>query len=403
MKLSLCILSALVLASSVTVAAFGATDDAETPPEPATLADELRNGFYSRINLFGFGFHQSVKDSPLNPGNALMIPRNQVEIDARPDFNLKFRRFEFGLKPRFQYARENVSAGGDSNTVSMHHYFVNEGFARVRVTDRLLAIYGRENLQWGPSALLSPSNPFNANNGKNNPYVELPGLDFARLVAIPNSMWTASLIANTGAGRLDQSTPFEKTYAAKVDYTGDGHFFSLISSHREKDRSRLGFFGGWNVSEALLLYTEGTIARRSGNPPSARNDYQLLLGGAYTLETGATVTGEFFYNNSGCVNTPIAQCLALQTVISDPRHPLLRRRYALLQYVDTKIRGNLNLIARLIRNIDDNSSQLVANLEYELGRHWQLYLVPTLYSGGVDSEFGGLLRRSVFVGASYTF
>jgi hypothetical protein len=403
MKFSLCVLWALLSGFSFTVPAFGATDAAETPAAPETIAEELRSGFYSRINLFGFGFYQSVKDSPLNPGNVLMIPKNQAEIDARPDFNLKFRKFEFGLKPRFQYTREKVDAGGDSNTVTTHHYFVNEGFVRYRITDRLLAIYGRENLQWGPSALLSPSNPFNANNGKNNPYVELPGLDYARLVAIPNSMWTASLIANTGAGRLDQSTPFEKTYAAKVDYTGDGHYFSVISSHRDHDRNRLGFFGGWNVSEALLMYTEGTIAKRSGNPPSTRNDYQLLLGGAYTLETGPTITAEFFYNNSGCVDTPIAQCLAQQTVVSDPRHPLLRRRYALLQYVDTKIRGNMNLIVRLIRNIDDNSSQLVANLEYELGRHWQLYFVPTLYSGGVDTEFGGLLRRSVFVGASYTF
>jgi hypothetical protein len=32
--------------------------------------------------------------------------------------------------------------------------------ARLRLTECLFVSYGRENLQWGPSALFSPSNPF---------------------------------------------------------------------------------------------------------------------------------------------------------------------------------------------------------------------------------------------------
>ena len=89
--------------------------------------------------------------------------------------------------------------------------------------------------------------------------------------------------------------------------------------------------------------------------------------------------------------------------VVDPLRPLVRRRYAMLQYVDTKIGGNLNLSVRLIRNVDDRSRQLVVNLEYELGQHWQLYAIPTLYQGAQDSEFGSLLQMAVFVGASYTF
>jgi hypothetical protein len=75
----------------------------------------------------------------------------------------------------------------------------------------------------------------------------------------------------------------------------------------------------------------------------------------------------------------------------------------MLQYVDTKIGGNLNLSARFIKNVDDHSSQFVLNLEYELGQHWQLYALPTYYRGVRDSEFGSLLHRSLFFGVSYTF
>jgi len=38
-----------------------------------------------------------------------------------------------------------------------------------------------------------------------------------------------------------------------------------------------------------------------------------------------------------------------------------------------------------------------------LGNHWQVVAIPTFYHGKRDSEFGSLLRRSYFVGASYTF
>ena len=96
-------------------------------------------------------------------------------------------------------------------------------------------------------------------------------------------------------------------------------------------------------------------------------------------------------------------CVLARGALLDPVRPLLRRRYAMLQFVDTSIAGKLNIYARVTRNLDDQSSQLALNLEYELGQHWQLYVIPTWYHGKRESEFGSLLNRSLFVGASYTF
>ena len=404
-----------------------------TAPAIAPAPIQAADMFYSRINVLTYATGQRLGESFLNPGNVQMIPRYQAALEVRPDFNLNLGRFEFGLKPRLEYAASQVdsifSAGpaeitsavfrqlsgnpwfdgyriGDwlphANGYASHsRTFINEGYARYHITDRLLAVAGRENLQWGPSSLLSPSNPFNANNGRNNPNLELPGLDYVRLVAIPNPALTMSLIANTGPGRMNQNGPFENAYAAKLDYTGDGHYFSVIVSERAHERRRLGLFGGWNASDALLLYIEGSAAKKSTLPFST-SDYQVLVGGAYTLEAGPTLTLEYFHNNAGC-SANIVLCLLQQIVTNTPPTPLLRKRYALLQYVDTRIGGKLNLALRLIRNLDDHSGVLVANLEYELGQHWQLDVVPTLYRGGSDSEFGGLLRRSIFFGASYTF
>lgn len=375
--------------------------------EAASFSDEISNGFYSRINVLGFGMYQDVVSSPLNPGNALGIASNQAELQFRPDFNLKLRQFEFDLKPRFNWARTRVSsAGTDTQRRNRQDWFVNEGTVRYRPHDRLILSYGRENLQWGPSALLSPSNPFNANNGRNNPNLELPGLDYARAVWVTSPAVTVSLIANTGKGRLDDNNRYRKARAAKVDYTGDSVFVSLIGSKAEGESGRIGGFAGWNVSDALSLHAEGSAGRKRSGAATApaldRRDRQLLVGSAYTLETGQTLSAEYFLNKDGCARAPIQTCLQQRGALLDPVRPLTRRRYAMLQYLDTKIAGKVNLSARLTRNLDDRSSQFVVNVEYELGQHWQLYAIPTFYRGTRESEFGSLLGRSLFVGASYT-
>ncbi len=344
-------------------------------------------------------------NSYVNPNNALMIPRYQTELDVRPDFDLNYRQFEFGIKPRFEATWSKVEDGIDAGSdTTVDTAYINEWIARYRVTDQLLVSYGRENLQWGPSQLLSPSNPFNENNGKNNPAIEQPGLDYARLVAIPNASWTISLIANTGVGRLkdddEDSGPFEKTYAAKVDYTGERGYFSVIGSKRESGPYRIGYFGGWTVSNALLAYSEGSAAV-SHEASAQKTDFNVLVGGAYTLESGSTITVEYFHHNNGCSLSQIDQCVA-QTGI-DPINPLPRRDYVLVQYVDTRILHNLNLTMRLIQDVNDGSTEFVSDLEYEVGQNWQVYLVPTITRGSRGSEFRSLIRYSVFAGVSFTF
>ena len=389
-------------APPLTIAASsGAPSSTPTP----TLGQELVDGFYSRIYLIGYGIVQDPINSGLNPDNALAIPRYQTELDFRPDFDLNFRQFDFGIKPRFTTSWSRVENGVDAGTdTTTATAYINEWIARYRVTNQLLASYGRENLQWGPSQLLSPSNPFNQNNGKNNPAIEQPGQDYGRVVFIPNASWTLSLIANTGVGRLEDSGeetgPFHKAYAAKLDYTADRGYFSVIGSKRDTTPYRIGYFGGWTVSDALLAYSEGSVAV-SHNASTPRTDYDVLAGAAYTLLAGPTITVEYFHHNIGCDLSQIDQCVSPSNI--DPTNPLPRRDYVLLQYVDTKILHHVNLTMRVIQDLNDHSTEFVGDLEYEVGQNWQLYLVPSVTRGPRNSEFGSLLRYSVFAGVAFTF
>jgi hypothetical protein len=369
-----------------------------------SLADELRAGFFSRVNVFGFAMYQEPADTLVNWVNALSIPRTQSELNVRADFNLKWRQLELDFKPRAQWTRtRTVYADLLQFDVRRDSAYVNEATVRYRLNDRLIVSYGRENLQWGPSALLSPSNPFNASNGRNNPNLELPGLEYARAVYVASPALTFSVIANTGRGRLDPVSHYRKAAAAKMDYTGDGYFYSLIVSHAEGEGNRVGAFAGWDVTEAFSVHAEGSAGQRSEGLASRKSDRQLLAGAAYTFEDGPTLSAEYFHRNNGCTDLPIQACLVLRGAFVDPVRPLVRRRYVMLQYLGTKVWGKLNLVMRLTRDLDDQSSQLVANLEYELGDHWQLYAIPTLYHGRRSSDFGSLLHRSLFIGAAYTF
>jgi len=103
-------------------------------------------------------------------------------------------------------------------------------------------------LQWGPSFIYSPSNPFFSDNGRSNPFMEVPGMDFVRLIVIPHSIWTISFIVNTDEGRntLLGTDPFKTSVAAKIDFTGRKNYASIIfqieTPNLQQDFSEVGLF-----------------------------------------------------------------------------------------------------------------------------------------------------------------
>jgi hypothetical protein len=368
----------------------------------AELRDEVRRGFSSRISLLGFGIAAQPEDSDVNPNNSLGIPRYQLELDVRPDLYLNLRQLELSVKPRLTLRWRKWEDGvrqGDSTTDTT--VFVQEWLARYRLIDQLFVSYGRENLQWGPSYLLSPSNPFNRDNGQNNPRLEEPGMDYGRVVWILNSNWTASFIANTDRGRQDLIQDFNKTYAIKLDYTVEKKYFSLIGSSQEHGKSRIGFFGGWTVSDALLLQIEGSI------PPDEISDAAILVGGAYTLEGGPTIAVEFYHDGEGCTLENVALCLPLRPGFLNTKPPadsLIRQNYLLVQYAHSRPWDiTVNLTLRWIRDLDDNSNRIIGIVEYDLSDHTQIFVIANGYLGNKDAEFGSLLDYSVMAGVKFTF
>ncbi len=127
----------------------------------------------------------------------------------------------------------------------------------------------------------------------------------------------------------------------------------------------------------------------------------MQAGASYTLELGPTLNVEYFHNNNSCLLARIEQCF-LQAVVN-PSDILFRQDYLMAQYTDTKVWTDLNLNLRVIHNLNDSSNRLIGTFEYEVGDHTQLYLTANGFTGSTNSEYGSLLRYSIFAGAGYTF
>ena len=425
------------------------TDIGEKAAWHDELYDEFAEGFDYTLRFLTYGMLQKPAGTSQNPQNDfLQIPRYLGVFAFRPDLHQNFKRLELSVKPRMNLEWAAWEDGiRDGETDFEDDFFINQWLTRISVTDALFLSYGRENLQWGPSYLLSPSNPFFRDNGRRNPKQEVAGMDFARLVWLPDMAWTLSLIANTDQGRQEfLLQDFEKSYAAKLDYAGQEDYASLIFSHSENGHNFVGVFGGRTVTDAFLLYGEGNLSRNfTGLYPAAADnpldaDMQStddrsssvrgigLLGGSYTLSSGPTLTAEYVYNGRGYNSDQADQYYLLRKKAADafrfvgrdsdqihnlsrsvlartmdPGLRLLRQNYLLLQYSHNDIRDVLNITLRQTLNVDDSSGQFIGMLEYYLGDHIQLFSILNANSGGSDTEFGSMHDYQWIVGLEFTF
>ena len=250
--------------------------------------------FYSRIYTQAYVASVDLEENaPANPDNALRLPSTIYNLDLRADFEAKLKSLDIIFRPRanardsrFEFQSKPDEDESDSEA------FVNEWLLRTHINYKVFLSYGRENLQWGPAYLLSTSNPFNSRNGQNNPVVEQPGLDYARVVWVPGPHWTVSAIANVDEGEADDSS-FTEKYALKFDYEKNQRYFSLIPSVEDDDDSTtsLGFYGGTAINDAVSFYVEGAVSDND-------NRNQLLTGTTYTTLNGYTFTQKHSAQNT---------------------------------------------------------------------------------------------------------
>ncbi len=392
--------SALVLI--VLLAAFGLSQPFRLFAAPVAGKNEntvpaavLWEAIDFRLASLNFCQFQQPAKSDINRNNYLQISHQELASFLRPDFLATFPNLTLCFKPRLELQHNHWDDGpkkGRSKTDA--DLFVNEYAIHLPVSESVLLSYGREDLQWGPAFLLSPSNPFFSYNGRNQPKIEVPGADYGRLIWSPNLNWSGSLIVNTDQGRKKLLTAFQKTYAVKLDYLAENAYFSLITSYQEHTQStRLGGFLSWNVSDSTILYGEGSISDE---------ELEVLAGCSYTFRAGGTVSGEYFYNGSGDSHGSLVKKLTTLDE-AEGRESLFRKHYLLLQYYDHDPLLTWNILLRDTINLDDKSFSLLAHGEYNLGDHSQFFATATINHGNRHSELAAVIDSSFIIGVKITY
>ncbi len=408
--------------------------------------------------ILGYGFVQKPVYGVQNPDNLLLnIPTSGGTVAFRPDLSVGGGIVEGVFRPRWELQYRRWTEGTQTGEEDFdEEAFVNEWAIRARPIESVMVSYGRENLQWGPAYLLSPTNPFFRDNGRSNPKQEVGGMDFLRFVWTPSYEWSFSFVVNTDEGRQQLVSPFEKTWAVKVDYVGYRWYASALVSWKDEQEGRpvFGAYAGANVNDALLVYAEGSAQRgtmglyveqdesspfglsfqRSGTNGSGWHSL-ALLGISYTTRWGPTFVAEYAYNEAGYSEEEAerffelvrragiafrqsgpAKTLARKVLYRalDPEIRLLRRHYLMLQYQQRDIGRRLDAVLRYTMNLDDGSSRINPILEYELSDHWMLFLVGSKTFGNQlwglwspasaeETEYRRLGDYSFWLGVEYAF
>jgi hypothetical protein len=377
--------------------------------------------------------------STQNPDNAfLQLYRYSAAIDFRPDLFWDQPSLSIMFKPRFtadsRWWEDGMADGGrDAET----DFLVNEWRIQGRATSTLFLSFGKEKTLWGPSFLAAPSNMLFSNTEKINPKRELEGKYLAKLMFIPDNAVTFTVGSETGKEKTGLGEQLSVLRFAKADLVGRNYAVSGIGYHRQHDRLRLGSYGQWTASDALVLYYDGLVTKGTDALyPEAgafvkkyENSGKLFTvvsaGGSYTFLSGSTMSLEFLCNGQGYTDAEAAEYYRLRQTAADhlfdglmagayrrntlaealnAGQPFLRKYYLLAQFQFREIRNAGDLSVRYLYNLEEHAGQASTIVEWRITDRMQFFNINSIaVSHARETEFRALADKSSMVGIEIHF
>lgn len=433
--------NAIFIAALLAIAVVSPAGGAAVPERGAAGVDDDGDGRDAALQidaaLEAWGYLNLLTragDSLLNPGNAIArLPSSQRLLDARANLQLKSGMADALLQPRLLATHNTYPGGADSSNDDV---YLSQAFVRARPGQQLTLTGGRFRFTWGPANFRSPSNPFYFDAGKNQPLLDVPGIDLLRVdySAAPAKL-TAAWVA--GAGHLAGRTDIDDVALLKLDHAGDALVASAIAAARSGGKPFVGAYAQFNASDALMLYGELGHGQRpvtlqlpalpAGTPvvasPSAPAT-SALAGASYTLQNGQVLSVEYLYDGHGYDRDGEARYFALaadraqafqsganaglraqaaaalgQLLSQSPA--LLGRHYGYLLWQSNPQDTGFYWRAALAGNLQDHSTQALLYVEKNLSRRVSVFGSAMVNGGSARSEFGAISNRSVSLGAKF--
>ncbi len=413
--------------------------------EEQSSSQPANDWFTRNFRVLLFSELQEPTLSSQNPDNAfLRLPRYSAELQLQADFAVDNPMVSWTFKPRItataEWWRDGMPAGDRDREA---RFYVNEWMVQPKLTDDLFVSFGKEKLLWGASFLVSPSNILFKDTEKANPKVEVEGKYMARVVSMPSRNVTITGIDETQREESAFGAPLRPIRALKVDVMGNSSQVSVIGYSQQHERFRLGSYGQWTASDAVVLYYDGIVSKGTDvlypvldpanplggsmdpvNEQSSRPVATVTAGGSYTFLSGETASFELLYNGAGyddgearnyytlrqhaaagfLGNGPLAGLSAMTlTETLNPEMPFLRRYYAMAQVQEREIRNVLDVAVRYVRSLEENAGQAAMIVEWQATKRLQVFTIDTVAIGGRETEFRSIIGKSFLAGVEMHF
>jgi len=411
----------------------------EQTPQPAS------DWFTRNFRVLLFSEMQEPSRSSQNPDNAfLSLPRYTAELQLQADFSANAPMVNWTFKPRVTataaWWRDGVSAGERDRET---RFFVNEWMVQPKLTDDLFVSFGKEKLLWGASFVVSPSNILFKDTERANPKAEVEGKYLGRVVYMPNRTITITGISETQREENAIGGPLRPIRVLKVDIMGGTTQVSMIGYSQQHERFRLGSYGQWTASDAVVLYYDGIVSKGTDalypvldpanplgggmapiNEQSSRPVAAVTAGGSYTFLSGETMSLELLYNGAGYDDDDARNYYALRSNAAahlfdgglmtglsaktlaetlSTGMPFLRQYYAMAQVQEREIGNVLDVMVRYVRSLEENAGQASVIAEWQATKRLQVFTIDTVATGGKETEFRSLIGKSIIAGVEMHF
>jgi hypothetical protein len=413
----------------------------------SALAEQksVETPFSYNLNALVFGNAQYPSHTTQNPDNAFLgLYHYSTELDLRPDFYWEQPEVSALFKPRFTTTQ---SWGEDGEMRSRNdrtsRAFVNEWRVQANPLERVFVSFGKEKLLWGPSFIASPSNILFKDTEKLNPKTEVEGKYFAKAIYVPNNAVTVNFITETEEQKNAMDETQRPIQAIKTDVVGSDYQISVIGYYRQLDRFRIGSYGQWTASDAIILYYDGIVSPGTDAlypVPDPTSPFGVSLakkyddsnrlfttatvGGSYTYLAGPTLNIEFLYNGQGCDDQQAKGYYALrrnagnlffdasplaglsQMTLNETFNtglPFLRRYYVMGQVQVREIKNVLDVYLRYTHGLEEHAGQVSTIVEWNIANHVSLFNINSAGVGRNDTEFTSLVDRSAMLGLEMHF
>lgn len=401
--------------------------------------------FSSNVQALLFFGYQKPSQSTQNPDNAfLRLPRYTGYVHLRPDFFFESPLLSAVLKPRattvYSWWKDGVTRG---ETDAASRAFVNEWRVQAQADPSLFLSFGKEKLLWGSSFLVSPSNILFKDTEKVNPKTEVEGKYLARVMYLPDNTITITVLSETQKEEDSLGASSPPLRAIKAEKTGASSQLSLIAYQQQHGRARLGGYGQWTASDAVVLYFDGLVSKGTDrlypeqdpqNPlggsltehyaASSKTFTTVTAGGSYSFLHGEIVSAEFLYNGTGYNDQEAKDFYQLRKnagsslfatgMIGGLSKQLLSRtlarssdflrQYYVMAQVQERELGNMaDVMLRYVHSLEERSGQVSTILEWRMSDRLQFFNINAIALGGQDTEFNSILSRSFLAGVEMHF